>query len=85
MARYISRLYIVVDAECEGEAADAMVACLSENLKYDDHIVEWAYSYDGERWGHPRLLPDEWQAADLDPEDVSNAPSLDLIWQASNT
>lgn len=70
MPKFISRVYIVVDAECDAEAADAMSACLSENLKYDGHIAEWAYSTTGNVYDHPMPLaadaPDDLEEADMD-------------------
>lgn len=68
--RYISRLYIVVEAEGDGEAADAMSACLTENLKCGGHIVDWAYSSSGGRYDHPIPLigevPENLEDGDMD-------------------
>lgn len=83
MSRYISRLYIVVEADSEAEACDAMSACLSETLKYDGHIVEWGYTSDGEFYSAPREVAPEYQSVELDPADVSYSPSLDVIWSVS--
>lgn len=66
--RYISRVYIVVEAEDENEAADAMSACLSENLKYDGHIVDWSYSATEGVYDHPVLLVPA--SEDLEDEDL---------------
>jgi hypothetical protein len=70
MPKFISRLYIVVEAGSDAEAADAMSACLSENLKCGGHIVDWAYSATGNVYDHPMPLvadaPDDLEEADMD-------------------
>lgn len=55
--KYISRLYMVVEADSEAEAADAMSAMLSENLMMGGHLVNWAYSSVGGVYDHPTEIP----------------------------
>ncbi len=72
MTRYIAKVLIVVEADDDDEAYDAVSAGLSDNLKYSGAIVEWSYtlSQATQRWRRPRRLPpsapDDLQDADLD-------------------
>ncbi len=70
MARYIAKLFIVVEADDRSEAADAFTGALSETLKYDGHIVEWSYAAD--TLSSLRRLSDT-EPADLEDQDLCAA------------
>lgn len=79
MARYISRLFIVVEAKNEAEACDAMSACLSENLKYGGHIVDWSYATSdpvdaGSVYDGPRQLSQEA------PDDIEDFDDFEALF-----
>lgn len=79
MAKFISRVFIVVEASDEAEACDAMSGALTESLKYNDLIVEWSYSKDHGGYVYPKPLPEPFASADL--EDVD----LDAPFEAAQT
>lgn len=77
--RYIARVYVVVEAESESDAADAMTGALSETLKYSGSIVDWSYSVSAGHYDWPRLLPAN-APADLDPQDITLTPDFDDLF-----
>lgn len=77
--RYIARIYVVVEADSESDAADAMTGALSETLKYSGAIVDWSYSVSGGHYDWPQLLPAD-APADLDPDDINSTPDFDDLF-----
>lgn len=70
MARFISQVFIVVEADSESEACDAMSGALSENLKYGGAIVDWSYAKRGAGWDHPSQITEPFASvADIEDED----------------
>ncbi|MBN9314217.1 MAG: hypothetical protein J0I99_00605 [Devosia sp.] len=85
MPRYISRIYVIVDAENPDDAADTMSACLTENLMYAHAIVDWVHTTDplgksstNNGFTYPvELTPPHAAIEDYREEDV------DVIFQAA--
>lgn len=73
MARFISQVFIVVEADSESEACDAMSGALSENLKYGGAIVDWSYAKRGAGWDHPSQVTEPFASvADIENEDFDS-------------
>lgn len=62
MPRYIAKVLLVVDADGDGDACDAVFHALQENLVEKGMLVDWAYALnDGSRVSVPRELPSHLQ------------------------
>lgn len=80
--RYIGRLYIVVEAKDENEAADAISAAMSDNLKMGGAIEEWGYTKDRKgRYTYPTLIRHSVLMGIIDDEGgVDEDANLDMVW-----
>lgn len=58
MARYIAKVLIAIEADDSADAADSISACLTENLKYNDAILDWSYVREGGGYSYARRIPD---------------------------
>jgi hypothetical protein len=69
MAKYLAKVLVLVDANSEDEACDAISGLLSETAKFDGLIDEWAYAEVNGRHVGPRAvtLPSDWDAGEDDP------------------
>lgn len=73
MAKYICRVFIVVEADSKNDAADAVSGAMTYTLEASGAIYEWAYS-SGEDgiYDHPRLVKGELQSSRYDFDHIWN-------------
>lgn len=85
MPRYISRIYVIVEAKSPDDASDLMSESLTGNLQFENVIVDWVYtrgplgqSATNNGFTYPvELTPPHAAIGDYREEDV------DVIFQAA--
>ena len=68
MQKYFATVHLLINADSDGEAADAVSALLSENGIYSDDpaLMDWEYTRKGDHFNAPRAVdvPEDYDRND---------------------